>query len=200
MLDLRDRAGHSRLPAFNEAAAERLREAATLLSYQGDNPYRVAAYRRAGDAVAAQTADLRALLEAGGIETLEEIPGVGRRIAGGLAELARTGRWTYLERLRGSVEPHDVFCTIPGVGPIAPNACTRRSTWRRSSNWKRLCTRRAQTMSRESVRDDWQSCAPRWRKCWRASAPSARDPPTSPQSTCCSTSTVNTAQRQRQTS
>ena len=118
MLDLRDRAGHSRLPAFNEAAAERLREAATLLSYQGDNPYRVAAYRRAGDAVAAQTADLRALLEAGGIETLEEIPGVGRRIAGGLAELARTGRWTYLERLRGSVEPHDVFCTIPGVGPI----------------------------------------------------------------------------------
>jgi predicted flap endonuclease-1-like 5' DNA nuclease len=118
MLDVLDRAGHSRLPAFNEAAAERLREAATLLSYQGDNPYRVAAYRRAGDAVAAQTADLRALLEAGGIEALEEIPGVGRRIAGGLAELARTGRWTYLERLRGSAEPHDVFCTIPGVGPI----------------------------------------------------------------------------------
>lgn len=89
-----------------------------MLSCQGDNPYRVAAYRRAGDAVAAQTADLRALLEAGGIEALEEIPGVGRRIAGGLAELARTGRWTYLERLRGSAEPHDIFCTIPGVGPI----------------------------------------------------------------------------------
>ena len=106
------------MPAFNEVAAERLREAATLLAHQGDNPYRVAAYRRAADAVAAQTADLRELLDVGGIKALEAIPGVGSRIAGGLAELARTGRWTYLEQLRGSGEPRDVFCAIPGVGPI----------------------------------------------------------------------------------
>jgi predicted flap endonuclease-1-like 5' DNA nuclease len=113
-----ERTGPSRLPAFNEVAAERLREAATLLAHQDDNPYRVAAYRRAGDAVAALTADLRTLLDAGGVKALEEIPGIGSRIAGGLAELARTGRWTYLERLRGSAETHDLFCTIPGVGPI----------------------------------------------------------------------------------
>jgi predicted flap endonuclease-1-like 5' DNA nuclease len=103
--------------AFNEVAAERLREAAILLAHQDDNPYRVAAYRRAADAVAALKTDLRDMLEAGGIAELEEIPGVGPRIAGGLAELARTGRWIYLERLRGSGEPRDVFCAIPGVGP-----------------------------------------------------------------------------------
>jgi predicted flap endonuclease-1-like 5' DNA nuclease len=102
---------------FNEAAAERLREAATLLAHQDDNPYRVAAYRRAADAIAALNTDLHDLLEAGGIKALVAIPGVGERIAGGLAELARTGRWTYLEQLRGSAEPRDVFCTIPGVGP-----------------------------------------------------------------------------------
>lgn len=104
-------------PDFNRLAAERLREAAILLAQQGDNPYRVAAYRRAAEAIAALGTDLRDVIDAGGLEALKEIPGVGKRIAGGLAELARTGRWTYLERLRGSAEPHDVFCTIPGVGP-----------------------------------------------------------------------------------
>ena len=103
---------------LNELAAERLREAATLLAHQDDNPYRVAAYRRAADAVAALDTDLRELLEAGGITALENIPGIGQRIAGGLAELARTGRWTHLERLRGSAEPRDIFGAIPGVGPI----------------------------------------------------------------------------------
>jgi predicted flap endonuclease-1-like 5' DNA nuclease len=103
--------------AFNLLAAERLREVATLLQQQDDNPFRVAAYRRAADAVAALATDLRDLLEAGGITSLQEIPGVGPRIAGGLAELVRTGRWTYLERLRGSGEPPDIFCAIPGVGP-----------------------------------------------------------------------------------
>lgn len=104
--------------AFNQLAAERLREAANLLAHQADNPYRIAAYRRAADAVSALKTDVREMLDAGGVNALQEIPGVGKRIAGGLAELARTGRWTYLERLRGSAEPRDVFCTIPGVGPI----------------------------------------------------------------------------------
>jgi hypothetical protein len=103
---------------FNHVAAQRLREVANLLAHQDDNPYRVAAYRKAADAVAASRSDLRDLLETGGITALEEIPGVGERIASSLAELARTGRWTYLERLRGSTEPYDIFCTIPGVGPI----------------------------------------------------------------------------------
>jgi hypothetical protein len=103
--------------AFNHATAERLREAAALLAVQNDNPFRSSAYRRAADAVATLDTDIRELLDAGGIAALEALPGVGHRIAGALAELARTGRWTYLERLRGSAEPHDVFCTIPGVGP-----------------------------------------------------------------------------------
>jgi predicted flap endonuclease-1-like 5' DNA nuclease len=102
---------------FNRLATERLREAAALLSHQQDNPYRVAAYRRAADAVAALDQDLRDMMDEGGIEALEEIPGIGRGIAAALAEMARTGRWTYLDRLRGSGEPQDVFCAIPGVGP-----------------------------------------------------------------------------------
>ncbi len=108
----------SELLAFNHTAAERLREAAALLAGQHDSPFRSAAYRRAADAVAALGIDIRELLQTGGIAALEALPGVGPGIAGALAELARTGRWTYLERLRGSAEPHDVFCAMPGVGPV----------------------------------------------------------------------------------
>jgi DNA polymerase/3'-5' exonuclease PolX len=103
--------------AANDLAADRLREAAALLAHQGDNPFRVASYLRAADAIAALKSDLRETFAAGGVEALQEIPGVGKGIAGALAELVRTRRWTYLERLRGSADPHDVFCTIPGVGP-----------------------------------------------------------------------------------
>jgi predicted flap endonuclease-1-like 5' DNA nuclease len=103
--------------AFNRLAAERLQEASMLLEYQDDNPFRIAAYRRAAESVAGLDTDVRALLEKGGIKALRAIPGVGPTIAGSLAELARTGRWTYLERLRGSGEPLDIFCAIPGVGP-----------------------------------------------------------------------------------
>jgi hypothetical protein len=67
--------------ALNRFATERLREAATLLSHQQDNPYRVAAYRRAADADAALGEDLRDLLERDGIEALGQIPGIGRGIA-----------------------------------------------------------------------------------------------------------------------
>ena len=102
---------------FNKLAAERLREAATLLANQDANPFRVAAYRRAAQAVMVHPSDIRELLEQGGVKALGDIPGVGAGISGGLAELARTGRWTYLERLRGAGDALDVFRTIPGVGP-----------------------------------------------------------------------------------
>ena len=72
-------AEHTKPLAFNQLLAERLREAATLLEHQDDNPFRVGAYRRAADAVAALATDLRELLEAGGIESLQAaIPGVSQ--------------------------------------------------------------------------------------------------------------------------
>ncbi len=56
------------------------------------------------------------MLEAGGIRSLQAIPKVGPGIAGALAKLAQIGKWTYLERLRGSGEPPDIFCAILGMG------------------------------------------------------------------------------------
>jgi hypothetical protein len=102
---------------LNHVTAERLREAAVLLAQQDDNPFRVAAYRRAADAVQSLDRDIGEIVAAGGMEALEQIPGVGRGIAAALVEMLRTGRWGYLERLRGSSEPYDIFRVIPGIGP-----------------------------------------------------------------------------------
>ena len=66
-----------RVLTLNRFAAERLREAATLLSHQHDNPYRVGAFRRAADAVAALDRKLRETVERDGVEVLEQIPGIG---------------------------------------------------------------------------------------------------------------------------
>ncbi len=100
----------------NAAIAERLREMAELLEAQGANPFRAAAYRKAGDAVARLAQDVRALFDAQGTPGLETIPGVGKGIAAAIAELLITGRWNQLERLRGTVDPTALFQTIPGVG------------------------------------------------------------------------------------
>ena len=164
-LDVLDHPRQSRLPAFNEVAAERLREAATLLAHQGDNPYRVAAYRRAADAVAALTPDCANCLKWAGSKRSKRYPGVGSRIAGGLAELARTGRWTYLERLRGSAEPEDVFCTIPGLGPILAKRLHETLHVETLEQLKLLCTR---NMPR--CRGNWSSKAGNLARCARTNA------------------------------
>jgi len=102
---------------MNDFIADRLLEAADLLATQQDNPFRVAAYRRAAESVKALDHDVESILNEGGVEALDRIPNVGKGIAASIAEMARTGRWAYLQRLRGSAEPEDLFCAIPGLGP-----------------------------------------------------------------------------------
>ena len=40
------------------------------------------------------------------------------------AEMLATGRWSFLEHLKGSAEPEKLFCSIPGIGPaLARRVC-----------------------------------------------------------------------------
>jgi hypothetical protein len=103
-------------PPDNSFLATRLREAADLLEQQGANPFRVRAYRRAADTVERWPDDVTELALREGQEGLVALPGVGRAIAGGLIEMAKTGRWSQLERMRGTMDPEQVFRTLPGVG------------------------------------------------------------------------------------
>jgi DNA polymerase (family X) len=96
--------------------ADRLREAADLLEAQGANPFRISAYRKAADTVRDLAEDVDAIIEREGSAGLERLPNIGRGIAAALTEMARTGRWTQLERLRGSSDPAQLFTAVPGLG------------------------------------------------------------------------------------
>ncbi|RPI15319.1 MAG: DNA-binding protein [Lysobacterales bacterium] len=100
----------------NARCADRLREAADLLEAQGANPFRVTAYRRAADTVLHLDEDIGTLVEREGLPGLDALPGIGRGIASALLEMVRNGRWTQLERLRGSVDPVQLLTTVPGLG------------------------------------------------------------------------------------
>lgn len=101
----------------NEAIADKLLEFADLLEQQDANPYRVAAYRRAAQVVAAHPCPLATLAQSEGVAGLDRLPAIGPSIAHAIEEMTRTGRWAQLDRLRGQLEPEQLFQSIPGVGP-----------------------------------------------------------------------------------
>lgn len=106
------------LPGVNNATiAQALFEMAALLEAQGDNPYRVAAYRRASETVAQLESPLREIHRSGGVAALDALPGIGQKIATAIVEMLENGHWQQLERLRGGSDPEALFRTIPGVGP-----------------------------------------------------------------------------------
>lgn len=101
----------------NAWIAERLRQAASLLAAQGANPFRAAAYRHAADAIVRLDTDVQSVAAAGGRAALEAIPAVGPSIAGAIAEMLTTGRWSFLEGLKGAADPAALFRSVPGIGP-----------------------------------------------------------------------------------
>jgi hypothetical protein len=100
----------------NEDIAEALLRVAELLEVQHASTFRVHAYRKAAQVVAAWRRPMAAIWEAEGLEGLDRIPGVGPRISSIIHAMLLTGRCPQLDRLRGQVSPEDLFATLPGVG------------------------------------------------------------------------------------
>jgi len=101
----------------NQEIADELRQMAALLEAQGANPYRAAAYRKAADMIARLAQPLRETFDAKGVAGLDALPHIGKGVAAALAEILITGRWNQLERLRGTLEPMQLFQSVPGMGP-----------------------------------------------------------------------------------
>lgn len=102
---------------LNKQAAEIFRECATILKQQAANPFRVNAYLRAANVLDALQDDVRTLLEKEGTAGLVKLPGIGTGLAAAIEEIARSGRLSQLDRLRGEASPETLFRTLPGVGP-----------------------------------------------------------------------------------
>lgn len=101
---------------LNEQAAEIFRECAGILEHQAANPFRVNAYIRAANVLDALQDDVGELLDKEGTDGLEKLPGIGKGLAAAIDEIARTGRLSQLDRLRGEASPETLFQTLPGVG------------------------------------------------------------------------------------
>jgi len=100
----------------NLTIAARLRELADLLTEQQANPFRVRAYRRAADSIDELDESLAGLARRAGREGLIALPGIGPAIASGILEMLETGRYAQLDRMRGAMDPEQVFRTLPGIG------------------------------------------------------------------------------------
>jgi DNA polymerase (family X) len=99
----------------NAEVAQKLKELADLLEIQGENSFKIAAYRRAAITIEELGRDLSEVWRAG---ELRQIPGVGEALEKKLDEMLRTGALGLLERLHGEIPAGVVeLLDIPGVGP-----------------------------------------------------------------------------------
>lgn len=86
-----------------------------MLEIKGELVFKTVAYHRAADAIGRSPIDLVAAYRAG---TPPRIPGVGAAIGDKIAELARTGRLAFYDRLAAEVPPGLVdLLRLPGLGP-----------------------------------------------------------------------------------
>jgi Holliday junction resolvasome RuvABC DNA-binding subunit len=100
----------------NAAVAARLEELAALLECQGANPFRVEAYRRAGDVVRALERPVGDILRAEGMVGLERLPAIGTTTARAIRDLVEIGRLPMLDRLRGESDAVTLLTSVPGIG------------------------------------------------------------------------------------
>lgn len=105
------------VPDENARIVDMLRQTAQLLEAQAANPFRVNAYRNAATEIARMPQSLRTLFGEQGVAGLDALPHIGRGIAAAIVEMLIMGRWSQLERLRGAVEPAQLFRSVPGIGP-----------------------------------------------------------------------------------
>jgi DNA polymerase (family 10) len=102
----------------NDAIARRFYRLAALMEVRGDDPFRWRSYRNAAEAIEVWPTPLREIAEKEGVDGLQEIPGVGKAIAGKVIDLLTKGTFDAWERLTAET-PETVLdlLEISGIGP-----------------------------------------------------------------------------------
>jgi DNA polymerase (family 10) len=102
----------------NKEIARRFYRLAALMEVRGDDPFRWRSYRNAAEAIEVWPTSLKKIAEQEGVAGLQEIPGVGKAIAGKVIDLLAKGTFDAWERLTAET-PETVLdlLEIPGIGP-----------------------------------------------------------------------------------
>ncbi|HVZ54257.1 MAG TPA: DNA polymerase/3'-5' exonuclease PolX [Pseudolabrys sp.] len=104
------------MPVQNAEIAAMFDQTADLLEIEGENQFRVRAYRKAARTVEGLPQSIRSLLSSG--QDLSELPGIGKDLAGKIADIVKSGRFDLLDKLKKKM-PGDLgeIAGLPGLGP-----------------------------------------------------------------------------------
>lgn len=102
----------------NKEIARRFYRLSALMEVRGDDPFRLRSYRNAAEAIEVWPVSLKEIADQEGVTGLQEIPGIGKAIAGKVVELLAKGTFDAWERLTAET-PETVLdlLEIPGIGP-----------------------------------------------------------------------------------
>jgi len=104
------------MPIHNSDIEEILDTVANLLEIKGENPFRVRAYRNAARTIQGLSQSVAEMVHAG--QNLSELPGVGKDLAGKIAEIVATGTLPLLAELQGELPAGLTdLMKVPGLGP-----------------------------------------------------------------------------------
>jgi DNA polymerase (family 10) len=105
----------------NEDIACVLDEIADMLELLGESIFKVRAYRKSAAGIRELTGPLSHIYEEGGIEAIEEIPGIGKHIGERVEEYLQTGSMEYFNELKSKVPESLVeMMNIPGLASDLP--------------------------------------------------------------------------------
>jgi DNA polymerase (family X) len=104
------------MPVQNAEIAAMFDQAADLLEIEGENQFRVRAYRRAARTIEGLPQSVRTLVAAH--EDLSELPGIGKDLAGKITDIVASGHFTLLDKLKKKL-PGELgeMAGLPGLGP-----------------------------------------------------------------------------------
>ena len=104
------------MPVQNAEIAAMFDQAAELLEIEGENQFRIRAYRRAARVIEGLPQSVKSLLAAG--RDLSELPGIGKDLAGKIADIVATGHFKLLDSLKKKL-PGELgeIAALPGLGP-----------------------------------------------------------------------------------
>src|SRR5574340_1099749 len=104
------------MPIHNADIAAVFEAIADLLEIEGENPFRIRAYRNAARTVGEYGRSFSAMVAAG--DELPHLPGIGQDLAAKIREIAQTGKCGLLDKLSAELPPAITeLLHVPGLGP-----------------------------------------------------------------------------------